>query len=798
MLFITILLTIITIFMAYYGAPLLGWIVLGAATLFHIEAGGFLWLLFLIASAVIGVNPLRQALLSKPLVGYLRRSGAVPKVSETEETALRAGTQWIETDLFSGKPDFDKIFSENEYPKLSKAEQAFMDNQVEEICKMTDDWAVFRDRDLTKKTWDYLKKEKFLGMIIPKKYGGLGFTALGHSAVVAKLATRSQVLAISTMVPNSLGPAELLMRYGTKEQQDHYLPRLADGRDIPCFGLTEPHAGSDAASIVADGVVFKDKDGEIKIKINFEKRYITLGAVATVIGLAFTIEDPKELLGRGKYPGITCALIPHDTKGVKLGRRHDPMGVPFVNSPISGKDVVVSVDAVIGGEEGVGKGWLMLMECLAVGRGISLPSTSAGAAKMVSRTVSDYVNVRRQFGMSIGKFEAIEEPMARIAGFTYMNEAMRKFVAGAIDAGAKPAVTNAIAKYHSTEKFREIINDGMDILGGAAIIRGPKNLMAHAYYGTPVGITVEGANIMTRGLIMFGQGAVRCHPYSYNEMKALMENDVDKFDKNFWAHVGHLLRNKSRSFLLSITRGYFHKPLEGGLLKNYERKLAWSSARYAFLADAALAIYGASIKRRETINGRFGDALSYMLMATCVMKRFEAEGSKKCDEVAVEWVLQYCFAKVNEAFIGLYGNMPVFFKVHEMMARLNPIATMPSDKLGSKLATALANDEDFRESLTGEIFIPKDEEDALGRLEKGYQMAQDAQPIIKKIKAGIKAKELPKKRVKFLVEDAKKVKVITAQEAKFMEEALAVWHEAIMVDSWEIDDYLGYEMKKSV
>lgn len=797
MLSFSLLLLIAAIVIGYIGAPLWVWTTLGFVALYHFEVSSIFWLLFIGLAVLFHVKQLRVSLVTKPLVNYLRKSGAVPKVSETEEIALRAGTSWIEADLFSGKPDFKKVFAEP-YPKLSKAEKDFMNKQTEKICEMTDDWDVQRRRDLPPKVWEYLKKEKFLGMIIPKKYGGLGFTALGHSAVISKMATRSQVLAISTMVPNSLGPAELLMRYGTEKQKDYYLPRLADGREIPCFGLTEPTAGSDAASIKSSGEVYKDKSGKIKIKINFEKRYITLGAVATVIGLAFRLYDPKNLLGKGEDVGITCALIPHNLKGVKLGRRHDPMGVPFVNSPISGKDVVIDVDRIIGGAGGAGEGWKMLMECLAVGRGISLPSTSAGAAKMVARTVSDYGTIRRQFGMAIGKFEAIEEPIARIAGYTYMMDAMRKFVAGAVDRGAKPAVTNAIAKYHSTEKFREVINDGMDVLAGAAIIRGPRNLLASAYFGTPVGITVEGANIMTRGLIQFGQGAVRCHPYSYNEMKALMENDAEKFDENFFAHIGHLVRNKVRSLVLSVSRGYAHMPTKKGAMGRYERKLAWSSARFAYLSDAALALYGGGLKRKETISGRFGDVLSYMLMATCVMKRYEAEGEREEDLKAAEWALDYCFHQVNDGFIGLYGNMGILFKGHEILARFNPIGVKPSDKLGQGLAQELLDDGKFRKNLTEEIYIPKDAKEALGRLEKGFDLASEAEGINNKIKVAVKEGKLPKARISALIDEAKAKKVITAAEAKFMKDSQKLWLDAIQVDAWEIDDYINHQMKKSV
>lgn len=789
--------SILLIIAGYLNAPLYAWTVIALAGYF--VTGYVIMLVIAAISAVFLIKPLRKNIISKAIFGLIRKNNLVPKVSDTEEVALRAGTQWIETDLFSGKPDFKKILSEP-YPELSAEEKAFMENQVETVCNMVTDWEIFQKRDLPKEVWEYLRKEKFLGMIIPKEYGGLGFSALGHSAVVHKLATRSQVLAITTMVPNSLGPGELISHYGTDEQKKYYLPRLADGTEIPCFGLTEPTAGSDAASIKSSGEVFKDEKGEIKIRLNFQKRYITLGAVSTIIGLAFRLYDPQNLIGKGTDAGITCALIPHDLAGVKLGRRHDPMGVPFVNSPINGKDVIIGLEHVIGSVNGIGEGWRMLMECLAVGRGISLPSTSAGGAKLVSLAASNYSCVRKQFGMAIGKFEAIEEPLARIAGYTYMIEAMRKFVAGAVNRGEKPAVTNAIAKYHSTEKFREIINDGMDVLAGAAIIRGPRNLLAHAYYGTPVGITVEGANIMTRGLIMFGQGAVRCHPYSYNEMRALMDGDLDAFDKNFWAHAGHLIKNICRSILLCATRGYAYIPVSTNKTNaRFERKIAWGSAKFAMMADIALAMFGASVKRRETINGRFGDILSYMLMAVCVMRRYEAEGTRPADKIAAEWALQYCMAQTQKGFVALFENMhPIFKYTLAPLARLNPMGIMPSDKLGQKLAMNLLENDEFIANLTDEAFIPKDANEHLNKLDKARKTVIEADAILAKIKAAIKAKDLPKGRAEDLAKEAADKGIITQTEFDNLSKFKELWLDAIMVDSWEIEDYLDYGMKNSV
>ncbi|MFT6106578.1 MAG: acyl-CoA dehydrogenase, partial [Rickettsiales bacterium] len=516
---------LLAVLLAYNSFSALGWAGLGLLFIMQFSPSLFFIASYLIFAACFVVPQIRMILITKQVITAIKYLKLLPKVSETEKTALKSGTVWVDGELFSGKPNFKTIFA-NPYPSLSNEEQSFMDNEVEEVCRMCIDDDVCKNKDLSPETWQYLKDKKFFGMIIPKKYGGLGFSAFGHSSIIQKISSRSATLAITTMVPNSLGPAELLLEYGTKVQQDYYLPRLAIGQDIPCFALTEAGSGSDATSISSNGILFKDEDGEIKIRLNWSKRYITLGAVATVIGLAFQLRDPENLLGKGEDLGITCALIPNETKGVSQGRRHDPLSTPFVNSPLDGENVVVGIDAVIGEKEGLGKGWKMLMECLAAGRGVSLPSTSAGGAKLVARTVTAYANVRQQFGLSIGKFEGVEKVIARIIGKTHILESMRSFTAGAVDSGSKPAVVTAIAKYHATEMYREVVLDGMDVLGGAAIIRGKRNLLANAYFSVPISITVEGANIMTRSLIHFGQGAIVCHPFAYKEMEALENNDV--------------------------------------------------------------------------------------------------------------------------------------------------------------------------------------------------------------------------------------------------------------------------------
>jgi acyl-CoA dehydrogenase len=654
------------------------------------------------------LKTIRLKAVSKPLFHFLNSRGLLPTISETEKTALRAGGVWMEGDLFSGHPDFEKIF-EYPYPKLSAEEQHFLDNEVEELCAMTDDWEVFQKKGLPAEVWSYLKKNRFLGMIIPEKYGGLGFSAYGHSCVIEKLATRSQVLAITVMVPNSLGPAELLLHYGLNKQKDHYLPRLADGREIPCFALTEPEAGSDAGSIQSSGTVFKDSAGELKIRLQFEKRYITLSAIATVIGLAFVLKDPENHLGLGEELGITCALVDAAKEGVDQSRRHDPLGVPFVNAPLIGKDVVIALDDIIGGQEGIGKGWKMLMESLAVGRGISLPSTSTGASKLALFVAATYSGVRHQFGIAIGKFEGIAEVIGRMGADTYLLDAAKTFTIGAIDNGEKPAVANAIMKYQSTEKFRKNIIDAMDILGGAAISLGPKNLLAHAYFGAPVAITVEGANIMTRTLIQFGQGVIRCHPYAYGQIEALEQGDINTFDTLFFSHIKHVMANGFRSFFLGLSRGHLHRPRQGGVTARYEQKLSWASAKFAFLSDAALAIMGAGLKRKESLSGRFADILAQMYMLTATLKRFKEEGEQKKDELLLKVAMENGFNEIDKAFAGIYQNLSkgalgIIFKLMGFSSKLNSFGSVIQDSDLHKIATLLTSDAAARERLCSNIY----------------------------------------------------------------------------------------------
>jgi acyl-CoA dehydrogenase len=748
------------------------------------------------AAALFGVPPIRRNTLSKGIMQGMKSLGFLPQISETEKTAIEAGTVWVDGELFSGKPDFKRLLREA-YPGLTPEEQAFLDGPVEEVCRMTDDWEVQQQKDLPDEVWEYLREHKFFGLIIPEEYGGLGFSASANSAVVAKLGARSQVLGITVMVPNSLGPAELLIHYGTQAQKDHYLPRLATGEDLPAFALTEPQAGSDAGAISSHGEVFRGDDGELYVRLNWRKRYITLAAISTVLGLAFKMRDPDNLLGQGTDLGITCALVPTDTEGVELGKRHDPMGVPFYNCPTEGHDVVLKLeDAVIGGAAGAGNGWRMLMESLAAGRGISLPATATGGAKSVYRVASAHAAVRKQFGLPIGKFEGIEEPLARIGGYTYIMEAARRYTNGGLDKGAKPAVVTAIMKYNTTEMFRTAMNDAMDILGGNAISRGPRNTLATGYIGLPVSITVEGANILTRTLMVFGQGAIRCHPYALKEIEALENDDLDGFDRAFWGHIAHIGRNKFRSLYLTLSRGYLAGAPVNGPAANYYRKLSWASASFAFLADVAMGSLGGDLKRKEKVTGRFADILSWMYLGNAVLARFENEGRLKEDEPFMRWSMEYALYEIQKAFDGIYENFSVsglnaiLSGPVALWSRLNPLSTGPSDTLGHKVAAAMQVPGPQRDRHTSGLFVSDDPTDALGRLEHALRLVHAAEPVERKIKKAIKARQLPRIRGEKLVRMAAEKGIITPDEAQTIAQAEEARRDAIQVDSFTLEEYM--------
>lgn len=782
--------------LGFFGAPLWLWTLALAATLWGFAAPTWVMLAFVAMAAVFNIPPIRKLIVSKPIMVIMKVLKIIPHISETERTALEAGVVWIEGDLFSGKPNFKKLMDEP-YPQLTKEEQEFMDGPVNELCDTLNDWQVWKEKEIPQAAWTLIKKHKFLGMIIPKEFGGLGFSALAHSEVIQKLSSRSIPAAVTVMVPNSLGPAELLIHYGTEAQKNHYLPRLARGEDIPCFALTEPGAGSDAGSIQADGVLFKDAQGKLCVRLNWNKRYITLAAISTVLGLAFKLRDPENLLGRGTELGITCALIPSNTRGVVLGRRHDPLGVPFYNCPTQGKDVVVPVDCIVGGASGAGRGWKMLMECLSAGRGISLPAQSAGGAKLTTRVVSAYAVIRKQFGTPIGKFEGIEEPIAKIAGFTYLVEAFRRFTLGALDKGVKPPVVTAISKYHATEIGRKCINYGMDIVGGSGISRGPKNLLAHQYIATPIGLTVEGANILTRTLIIFGQGALRAHPYAFKEVNALEKNDLKAFDHAFWGHIGHVVTNLFRSVLLSVTRGYLAPGFHGGRVAKYYRKLSWVSASFAILADIAMASLGGSLKTKEKITGRFADILSWMFIGTSILRRFKAEGSKKEDLPFVHFTMNFALFEIQKAFDGIFANLKVpgltwFFKGPiRWWNNLNALAGEDNDVHTNKIATIVMNDSHQRDHLTGGIYIPTSPEEALGRLEEAFKMIKKAEATEKKIRQAVRTKKLEKQKWPQLVATAFEKQIINKEEHNEILLSEELRQRAIQVDDFSQEEYMS-------
>ncbi len=759
------------------GAPVLFW----ASTVIAIIAAG-----------LFGIRPLRARLVSAPLMRRLRN--AMPVMGETERIALEAGTVWWDGELFSGKPDWAKLFDFKARP-LSDAEQAFLDGPVEELCAMVDDWQIQQERDLPPAVWAYLKDKRFLGMIIPEDYGGLGFSAIGHSAVIAKLSTRSITTAVTVMVPNSLGPSELLLHYGTDAQKDHYLPRLARGEEIPCFALTEPEAGSDAASPRSTGVVCRgDFNGEdvLGMRLNWEKRYITLAPVATVIGLAFRLLDPDGLLGDREDLGITCALIPRDLPGIDIGRRHDPMGVPFQNGPIIGRDVFVPLDFIIGGRAGVGQGWHMLMDCLAAGRSISLPSLAAAGSQLATRTVGAYATIREQFNLPIGRFEGIEEPLARIGGHTYLMDAARRLTCGAVDAGEKPAVLSAIAKAYLTDTMRSDLNDAMDIQGGAGICRGPKNILGRGFVAVPIGITVEGANILTRSMIIYGQGAVRCHPFVQDEMAALAAGDVTRFDRAIFGHVNLVARNAVRAGALGLSGGRLAQSSVNGLVAPHVRNFDRLSAAFALTSDTAMATLGGALKRREKITGRLADALAWLYLGSAAVKRFHDEGAPTADRDMLDWACTHAAWQVEQALDGVLTNLP-----NRAVARTTRLLAMPlgarmkppSDRLGARVAQGMLDGSAGRLRLTPDVYVPASQEEGLGRLEATLDLVVRAAPIRRKTRDAARTGQVNGATEAEHVADAHAKGLISDDDLTLLTAANAARHDAIQVDAFDAGPY---------
>lgn len=742
---------------------------------------------FTIVALLFGVRSLRRRLITRRLLPLIRRM--MPRIGDTERAALEAGTVWWEGELFGGAPRWQRLLAFQDRP-LSEREREFLQGPVERLCAMLDEWKVEQARDLPPEVWAFLKRERFFGLVIPERYGGLGFSAAGHSAVVTRLASRSTTATVTVMVPNSLGPAELLLHYGTDEQKQRYLPALARGDEIPCFALTEPLAGSDAAALQSSGVVCRGRwQGRevLGVRLDWNKRYITLAPVATLIGLAFRLRDPEHLLGDVDDLGITCALVPADLPGVELGARHDPMGIPFQNGPTRGRGVFVPLDAIIGGPAMAGKGWRMLMESLAAGRSISLPSLAVGGAELCARTVGAYASTRRQFELPIGRFEGIEEPLARIAASTYRMNAARRLTVAAVDAGERPAVLSAIVKAYLTESLRQVACDAMDIRAGAAISRGPRNVLARVYASAPIGITVEGANILTRCLIIFGQGAIRCHPYAREELRALAEGDLAGLDRALFGHIGHVARNAARSLLLGLTGARLASAPRGAPLRRELRRLSRASAAFALISDATMLTLGGELKRREKLTGRLADALAWMYLASAAIKQFADDGQPARDLPLVRWAVQDALARVQDALLGVLRNLPSRPAAALLRALAFPLGARwraPDDRLGAAAARCLLDDHEARRHLTRDIYVPPPDEPGLGRLELALTKAIAAADVEARVRRAVRDGRLAAAAQADLLAEAMRAGVISAAERRLVDEADAAHEAAIQVDAF--------------
>lgn len=693
----------------------------------------------ILISLIVLIEPLRMALITKP--AYKTLANAMPTMSTTEREALDAGTSWWEKELFMGAPDWKK-FDAYPFPTLSLEEQSFLDNEVQQLCRMLNEWEIHHHlKDLPPEVWTFIKDKGFLGLIIPKEYGGKQFSSFAQSRIMSKIASRSLTTAVSCMVPNSLGPGELLLHYGTQEQKDRYLPGLAKGEEIPCFGLTSPEAGSDAGAIPDTGVVcygqFEGKE-VLGLNMNFSKRWITLAPIATVVGLAFKLYDPEGLLGdkiKTEY-GITCALLPADHDGVEVGARHNP-GSPFMNGTVDGKDVFIPLDWIIGGVKNAGNGWRMLMECLAVGRGISLPALSTAAGEMSYLTVGAFAKVRQQFKISVGKFEGVQEATSDIASDTYMLEAFRYMVTCGLNQGGKPAVMTAMAKYYATETMRKVVNHGMDVVGGRAIQMGPRNFLALSYQAIPVSITVEGANILSRSLMIFGQGSMRCHPYLFEELQLLQAEDKDNALKTFndmlFKHLGYTFNRTARSFAY----GYIWGPSDASeksddFSRPYYKTINRLSANFALTADMCLGLLAGDIKRKEMLSGRLADIHSNLFIATSILKFYEHGQRTEAEQTHAQLALEKALFNAQEAFFGLYDNFPI--KIASGLIKFicfpfgRPLAK-PSDKLKLQAGELIMQENAFRDQLKEHVYYNTDANDITGRMESTFLMSLEVDEL---------------------------------------------------------------------
>jgi len=739
----------------------------------------FLWLILAVL-VLLNIDSVRLRYVSRPFLRTYRR--LLPSMSSTEKEALDAGTVWWDGELFTGGPDWEKLMSAPA-PRLSAEEQAFLDGPCEELCRMVDDWEITHKRaDLPPEVWEFLKTKGFFAMIIPKKYGGLEFSAYAHSCVLMKLASRSATVSSTAAVPNSLGPAELLLHYGTEEQKNHYLPRLARGEEIPCFALTGPRAGSDAASIPDTGIVARGMyQGRevIGLKLTFSKRYITLAPIATVVGLAFRLYDPERLLGQDKTDyGITCALIPRNTPGVSIGRRHFPLNIPFQNGPIQGKDVFVPLDHIIGGIGMAGQGWRMLVEQLSVGRSISLPANATGAAKAAVYASGAYARIRRQFNTHIGNFEGIQEALARMAGYAYIMDAGRSVTTGAIDTGAKPAVPSTILKYHTTELARLVASDAMDIQGGKGICLGPNNYLGRGYQSVPIAITVEGANILIRSLMIFGQGAIRCHPFVLKEMNAARDKDKESalraFDAALFSHIGFSLSNAVRSLVMALTLARFSAVPEHAETKRYFQHINRFSASFAFATDVAMLTLGGYLKKKESLSARLGDVLSAMYLASMVLKHYEDEGQPAEDLPLVEWACRTLLYKAQEQLHSFLRNFPNPYAAALMRFFIFPRGrsySAPSDRLSMQVADLIMTANESRERVAQGIYKTVEPRNPFGLLQELLGLAAVAEPLERRIRVeGVKTGKVTALDLPTQIQQAVAANIITESEAATLRE----------------------------
>ena len=792
---------IVSLAAAYFRIGLRTWTI--AVAIAIVAAGalaGSSWLavaiplvVFALVALPLNMVGFRRRKLSAPLLRAFEK--VTPKLSDTEQIALDAGTVGFEGELFSGKPDWSKLLKQPK-PELSVEEQAFLDGPVEQLCSMIDDWQITHElADLPPAMWSFLKQNRFFGLIVPKHYGGLGFSALAHAAVLQKVAGMSTTLVSTIAVPNSLGPGELLGHYGTQEQKDYYLPRLADGREIPCFALTGPYAGSDATSIPDYGIVCTGEWNGAKVvgvRLTFDKRYITLAPVATLVGLAFRMHDPEHLLGDKEDLGITLALLPRDTSGLQIGRRHLPLNNPFQNGPVRGKDVFVPLAQLIGGPDMAGQGWRMLVECLSVGRAISLPSNTTGGARSAVAATGAYARIRKQFGIAIGRFEGVEEALARIGGNTYAMSALSLETAAAVDRGEKPAVASAIAKYHATERARDIARDAMDVHGGKGVILGPSNWIGRGWEGAPIAITVEGANIMTRSLMIFGQGAIRCHPYVLREMQAIKLTDyrekLDAFDVALFGHVGFAISNAVRSLVLGLSFAKIGHVPGNAYTKRYYRKLNRYAAALALVADTAMLVLGGKLKFKEKLSARLGDVLSNLYIASTMLKRFEDQGRPVTDQPLLAWAFHDCVHRMQDALDGVLRNFPLRPVAWGLRALVFPFGLRevpPSDRLGHRIAAILTAPNEARSRLIAGIYLTPNANNPIGRMNQLLPEVITAEPVERKLLKAVKSGQLRGYDYAAQLADAEAKGVLSGAERQLLARVHAATFEFISVDDFD-------------